>query len=623
MKKNYVQLQKWFIAFCSILTMPLSLLAQKPSVYPINWWVGMQHHQIQLLIKSGVPDSINLNQIQIDYPGVKLLKVHGLDNKTYVAVDIDITAAAKPGIVPIIFWAGNSKQTIQWPLYERRQGNGTQFAQGVNSGDFIYLIMPDRFSNGDPSNDRVPGMLDQSLNRDSIYLRHGGDFKGIINHLDYLQKLGVTALWLTPVIENDEPNRTEHGYSFTNHYKIEPRLGGESMYLELSNELHKRGMKLIQDAVYNHVGSKNIFFLDPPTHDWFHRWPTFTQTSYKDQPLYDPYASAIDKKITSDGWFTQKMPDLNQNNPYVANFLIQHAIWSVEKFGIDGWRIDTYIYNDLDFMNRCNAALEKEYPKITMFGETWVHGVSSQAYFVDNKINIPFKSNLQGATDFQLLFDGILPAVNQPFGWTEGVNRLYSTLAKDFLYTNPMRNVIFLDNHDLSRFFSEVKEDVDKQKMGIAWLLTSRGIPQMYYGTEVLMKGFSNPDGWVRLDFPGGWAGDKKNAFTGEGLNKDELSVQAYTKKLANFRKNSPALTHGKLMQYVPKDGVYVYFRYTDNQTIMCVMNTNEKEHQISWSSFAERTSGFRKGLNVMNDAEVGQDFSVPAKTLMIIELKK
>jgi glycosidase len=610
-----------FVFVC--LMIPIIFFAQQAAVYPTNWWVGMQHHQIQLLIKSATSDAITTHQITINYPGVQILKVHALENKTYAAVDIDITENARPGLVPIVFWAGNSKQTILWPLYNRRVGNGTQFAQGIHSSDFIYLAMPDRFSNGDTSNDRIPGMRDQSLNRDSIYLRHGGDLKGIINHLDYLQNLGVTALWLTPVIENDEPNRTEHGYSFTNHFKIDPRLGGDSMYLELSDALHKRGMKLIQDAVYNHVGSKNIFFLDPPTHDWFHEWPSFTQTSFKDQPLYDPHAAAIDKKITSDGWFTEKMPDLNQNNPYVANFLIQHAIWCVEKFGVDGWRIDTYIYNDLNFMNRCNAALVKEYPKITMFGETWVHGVSSQAYFVDNKIQIPFKSNLQGATDFQLLFDGILPAVNQPFGWTEGVNRLYSTLAKDFLYTDPMRNVIFLDNHDLSRFFSEVKEDVDKQKMGIAWLLTYRGIPEMYYGTEVLMKGFSNPDGWVRLDFPGGWKGDKKNAFTGEGLTTEEISVQQYTKKLANFRKSSPALTIGKLMQYVPKDGVYVYFRYTENQTIMCVMNTSEKAHNIDWNKYAERTNAFSKGRDVINNVTINHSFEIAPKSLMVIELQK
>lgn len=607
-----------FLLFC----IPFISIAQYAEVYPTNWWVGMKHNTVQLLIK-GNYEAFNKEKIRINYPGIKIEQAHQLDNGKYMCVDITIAPTAKTGNVTIEFIDGAKIHSVVWPLKERRKGNGIQYAQGVTSSDFIYFLMPDRFSNGDTLNDRVKGMRDQSLNRDSIYDRHGGDLQGIINHLDYIQGLGATALWMTPVIENDEPYRTEHGYAFTNHYKIEPRLGGEKMYKKLSDELHKRGMKLIQDAVYNHVGSKNIFFLDPPAKNWFHQWPKFTQTSYKDQPLFDPYASQKDKKIVSDGWFTEKMPDLNQSNPYVANFLIQHAIWCVEEFGVDGWRIDTYIYNDLAFMNRCNAALIKEYPHITMFGETWVHGTASQAYFTANNINTKFKSNLIGATDFQTLFDGIQPAMNQDFGWTEGVNRLYTTLSNDFLYKNPMNNVIFLDNHDLTRFFSEVKEDVRKQKMGIAWLLTCRGIPQMYYGTEVLMKGEKNPyDGWVRLDFPGGWVGDKKNAFTQQGLTDDEKMVQGYTKKLANYRKNSSAIKTGKMMQYVPVDGLYVYFRYDHHQTVMCVMNTSNKEQKIDFGNYTERTNGFTKAVNVESGTTFGNQFHIPAKTMWVVELK-
>jgi glycosidase len=485
--------------------------------------------------------------------------------------------------------------------------------------------MPDRFSNGDTSNDRIPGMKDQSLNRDSIFLRHGGDLQGIINHLDYLKDLGVTTLWMTPVIENDMPNRTEHGYAFTDHYTIERRLGGAVMYKKLSDELHQRGMKLIQDAVYNHVGLYHLLVQDPPSKDWLHQWPRFTQTSYKDQPLMDPYASATDKKITSDGWFTTHMPDLNQGNPFVANFLIQHAIWCVETFGVDGWRIDTYIYNDLAFMNRCNKALTDEYPHITLFGETWVHGTANQAYFAENNINTSFKSNLQGATDFQCNFYGIVPALTQNFGWTEGVNKLYTTLSNDFLYKDPMRNVIFLDNHDMSRFFSQVGEDLAKQKMGIEWLLTCRGIPQLYYGTEVLMKGISNPDGWVRLDFPGGWAGDKKNAFTGEGLSPDEKNVQALVKTLANFRKRSSAIKTGKMMQYVPQDGLYVYFRYDAAQTVMCAMNTSDKEQDLDFSKYAERTNGFSSATDIISGTvyPVNTATKIPSKSMWVLELKR
>jgi neopullulanase len=511
---------------------------------------------------------------------------------------------------------------LQYELKARRPGNGKQFAQGVTSSDFIYLLMPDRFSNGETSNDKMSVMMDQTLNRDSIYHRHGGDLQGIINHLDYLQNLGVTTVWPTPVIENDMPNRTEHGYAFTNHYKIEPRFGGEEAYKKLSDELHKRGMKLIQDAVYNHVGIKHFTIQDPPMKDWLHQWPSFTHPNYKDQTHFDPYVAQVDKKLEVDGWFTREMPDLNHSNPYVANFLIQHAIWCVEEFGVDGWRIDTYIYCDLNFMNRCNKALIDEYPKITMFGEVWVNGTVNQAYFTRNNLNVPFKSNMVGVTDFQCLFDGIRPAVKEP---NNGVQKLYQTLSNDILYTNPLNNVIFLDNHDMTRFISEVGEDIAKLKMGIAWLLTCRGIPQLYYGTEVLMKGVSNPDGLVRLDFPGGWEGDKKNAFTKEGLTKDEADVLNYTSTIANFRKNSSAIKTGKTTQYVPEDGLYVYFRYDNNQTVMCVMNTAAKDKQVDFPKYTERTNGFKKGKSILNDQEfsVSTSFPIPAKTMWVLELQK
>ena len=483
--------------------------------------------------------------------------------------------------------------------------------------------MPDRFRNGDYNNDRIAGLRDQTLNRDSVYHRHGGDIQGVIDGLDYLQQLGVTTVWMTPVLENDMPDRTEHGYAITNHYKVDPRHGGNQAYKKLSDELHKRGMKLIQDAVYNHVGVEHEFVIEQPTKDWLNQWPQYTNTNYKDQVFFDPYVAPSEAAIMEKGWFTKQMPDLNHNNPLVANFLIQHALWSVEEFGIDGWRIDTYIYNNLAFMNRCNKALLDEYPKMTMFGETWVHGTANQAYFAENNFQTAFKSNLPGVTDFQTLFYGILPALNQPFGWTEGVNKLYTTLSNDFLYKDPSLNCIFLDNHDLNRFFSEVKEDVGKMKMGLAWLLTSRGIPQMYYGTEVLMKGEKNPnDGWVRLDFPGGWKGDQKSAFSGAGLTADELAVQQYTAKLANFRKQSSAITTGKMMQYLPVDGLYVYFRYDAKQTVMCVMNTADKEMKVDFAKYAERTKGFSSAKDVVTGNTLGSNFSIPAKQMWVLELK-
>jgi glycosidase len=608
-------------------------------VYPTNWWVGMKNQDLELMIHyKGVGKMAN---VSASYPGVEIMKVQMLESMNYLFIDLHIDATAKPGHFAIrLSGPGTVRKpgaaekgrggnealheiSFEYTLLPRRPGNGTAFAQGISQADFIYFLMPDRFSNGDPANDRIPGMRDQSLNRDSIFLRHGGDFQGIINHLDYIQGMGATTLWMTPVLENDMPDRTEHGYACTDHYTIEPRLGGAAMYRKLSDELHRRGMKLIQDAVYNHVGLYHFFVQDLPSKDWLHQWPHYTQTSFRDQPLMDPHASAIDRKITSDGWFTPQMPDLNQGNPYLARFLIQHAVWCVETFGVDAWRIDTYIYNDLEFMNRCNKALLDEYPRITMFGESWVHGVANQAYFTANRLDIPYKSNLTGATDFQLNFTGIAPAMGDSAG--NGVQELYNTLADDFLYKDPTRNVIFLDNHDMSRFFSQVGEDKRKQAIGLKWLLTERGIPQLYYGTEILMKGFANPDGWVRLDFPGGWTGDKKDGFTGEGLTADEASTQALVRKLGNFRKTSSALRNGKLMQYLPERGLYVYFRYDEKQTILCAMNAGERSSRLDFSRFRERTAVFKEAVDVLSGRHFNLDepAEIPGWDMWVLELRK
>lgn len=592
-------------------------------LFPENWWVGMKWNQVQVIIRKQ-ESGIGQAYVQLQYPGVRIQKVHRFSNANYVAVDLLIAPTAQPGKVPIRITQNGKTEKVDFVLKPRRKGNGTLFAQGVNSADLMYLIMPDRFANGDESNDRIPGMLDQTLNRDTVFNRHGGDLQGITQNLSYFNKMGVTALWLNPVLINDMKDRTEHGYAFTDHYRIDPRLGGEDAYHQLIQSAHAKGFKIIQDAVYNHVGTQHILFRDQPDSSWFNRWPSFTQTSYKDQVLFDPYASEKDKKIMSDGWFVRAMPDWNHRNKHVEIFLIQHAIWTVEEFGIDGWRIDTYAYNDLEFMNRCNAALYKEYPKLTLFGETWVHGVVNQAFFCENNLQIPFKSNLQATTDFQTLLYGIQPALNEPFGWTEGVNKLYITLTQDLLYKDPMQQVIFLDNHDIPRFYSVVGKDLKKYKMAMAWLMTCRGIPQLYYGNEVLMEGFTSPnDGYVRKDFPGGWKGDQKNAFTGSGLTAEEKDMQDYIAKLAHFRKQSTAITKGKMLQFVPKDGLYVYFRYDNNQVLMCVMNTSAKDMNVQFSDYAEMTKNFQKGTDIISNEQIGTAFSIPAMTMKVIELKK
>jgi glycosidase len=540
-------------------------------------------------------------------------------------VDILIAPNTKAGLafINVNTIIKNNTFKIPFEIKERRKGKGINFAQGVTSKDFIYLVLPDRFSNGDTSNDRIPGMRDQTLRRDTVFNRHGGDLKGIQNHLDYIQSLGVTSIWLNPVLENDRFERTEHGYAFTDHYKIDRRLGGEKAYQNLIDASHKKGLKIIQDAVYNHVDEKHLTILDMPMKDWVHNWPVYTNTTYKDQVAFDPYASSIDKKKLVNGWFTTLMPDLNQNNPYVANYLIQHALWTVEQFGIDGWRVDTYAYNDLGFMNRCNDALTKEYPSITIFGETWYHGVPNQAYFVQNNLKHP-ASNLGGATDFQTLW-GIQDAMTRDFGWTDGVNNLYTTLAQDFLYKDPTRNVLFLDNHDMARFFSVVGEDIDKYKSSLSWLFTCRGIPQLYYASELATTGITSPsDGYVRLDFPGGWEGDKVNKFEASGRTEKDNEIWNHVFALANFRKNSSALTTGKMMQFVPQDGVYVYFRYDAKQTVMVVMNTAKTDKVISFDDYKERTKGFKQYTNVITKEKSATDnFTLGSYKTVVLELNK
>ena len=617
-------MKKFGIATC-LLLICLSTFAQKDyTCYPTNWWAGMKWNKVQVMVH-GDKMADNFPIIKMGpagvklAPGVNLVKINRVENPNYIFLDLILDATAKPGKFSFPFVKNIN---LQYELKAKRPGRGREFAQGVTSRDFMYLIMPDRFSNGNPGNDRVPGMRDQSLNRDTVFNRHGGDLQGIINHLDYLQNLGVTTLWLNPVIENDMPNRTEHGYSFTDHYKIDARLGGDKAYQQLIDATHKKGMKVIQDAVYNHVGLYHKTIVDPPMKDWLHQWPAYTNTTFKDQVLFDPYSAATERKKMADGWFTSQMPDLNQNNIFVANFLIEHAIWTVEEFGIDGWRIDTYAYNDLEFMNRCNKALMDEYPQITLFGETWVHGVPNQSYFVQNNYNIPFKSNLQSATDFQTLW-GIQDAMTKDFGWTDGVNRLYTTLAQDFVYKDPLRNVIFLDNHDIGRFYSVVGENMDKYKSSLSWLFTCRGIPQLYYGSELATTGFTSPsDGYVRLDFPGGFAGDTANKFELSGRTVKDHEIWRHVHALANYRKQSTAIMTGKMTQYVPADGVYVYFRYDGKQTVMVAMNTAKTDKVISFEKYPERTMGFTQYTDVISKEKTAmKDFTLGSYKAVVLEL--
>jgi len=599
----------------------LSSFAQLPAlerIEPMNWWVGMKDPKLQLLVHG---EKIAERNISLSYPGVSLLKVNKVENSNYLFLDLEISATAKAGSFPISFTKSGAK-TLTYTYELRQRDRALQRNNGVTSSDLIYLIMPDRFANGDKSNDVVKAMRETTLNRDSMYYRHGGDIQGIIDHLDYLKDLGVTAVWCTPEIENDMVQASYHGYAVTDHYKIDPRYGSNELFKKYVDICHNKGLKVIKDIVHNHTGTEHWFIKDMPSKDWVHQWDKFTQTTYKDQTLMDPYASAMDKKRMLDGWFVSSMPDLNQSNPYVQNYLNQNHIWWIEYAGIDGLRLDTYPYNEPSYMADWANKLKAEFPRLSIFGETLVNGNVNQAFFTQGStLNGNLNTNLPGITDVAVK-DAIYETLNGKFEWTSGVNRLYSVLANDFIYQDPYRNVIFMDNHDMSRYYSVIGEDLGKYKSGMALLLTTRGIPQVYYGTELLMKNLSNPDGLVREDFKGGWAGDKQNKFTSAGRNSLENEAYNYFRKLANYRKNTTALQTGKLMQYVPENGVYVFFRYDAAKTVMIICNTNDKESSVETARFTERTARFKNAKNIITDEQTGLErITIPAKSTQVFEL--
>ena len=611
---------KRFLFTCLSVLLSTSAIAQVPAlerVEPMFWWAGMKNPRLQLVVHG---NNISQRSVQLNYAGVRLSRINKVENPNYLFLDLDISPSAKPGKFPIRFTGKDEPVTYTYEL--RLRDKSPRRIQGVSSKDLIYLLMPDRFANGDTSNDVVSGMKETGINRDSMFYRHGGDLQGLIDHLPYLKELGITTIWCTPEIENDQPSASYHGYAVTDHYKIDPRYGTNELFKEYVDKCHSTGLKVIKDVVHNHMGNQHWLMKDPPMKDWVHQWPDFTKTTYKDQAVMDPYAAAADKKVMLDGWFDYHMPDLNQNNPYVQNYLTQNHIWWVEYAGIDGLRLDTYPYNELNYMADWSRKLKAEFPTLGIFGETLVNSVVNQAFFTQGKtITQTVDTHLPGITDAQVK-DAIYEALNGKFDWTTGVNRIYSILANDFVYQDPARNVTFLDNHDMSRFYSVVGEDFDKFKSGLAMLFTTRGIPQIYYGTEILMKNFSNPDGLVREDFKGGWKEDKTNKFLSTGRTAKENEAFNYVKKLANYRKNNPVLQTGKLMQYVPENGVYVYFRYNAEKTVMVIVNGNDKPATIKTDRFKERMNGFSKATDVISGAPVNvANINLPARTTLVLEL--
>jgi glycosidase len=605
-----------------IIFLSFNIHAQKITrIDPVHWYAGLNRTDLQLLIKG---ESISASTVSISYPGVTIMQTHQFENKNYIAVDLKINRDIKPGKFFIVLT--KDKKTIKTEYEIKPRMRSPELIKGFTPSDLIYLLMPDRFSNGDPSNDVVKGMLENDVNRNEMYKRHGGDLQGVINHLDYLNDLGVTALWMTPFLINDQEFWSYHGYATTDHYRIEPRFGGNEVFAKLVSECHQRGMKFVMDYIYNHVGDNNYLVKDLPSKDWLHQWPEFTRTNYRPNAVTDPYRSKYDSILCVDGWFDTYMPDLNQKNPFVQNYFIQNTIWWVEYAQIDGFRFDTYPYNDNEFMIKAIKALKDEYPNIGLVGETWEQNTPSVAYW---QTKSPLRSDgkdsyLESLTDFMLCF-AIKDGLRENYGWNRGFGRIYYQLSEDVLYSNPYMNVIFLDNHDISRILSELNNDFARWKQAIAMLMTLRGIPMLYYGTEILMDGMSNPDGLVRKDFPGGWPGDAVNKFTTAGRTEQENEAFNYIKTLANWRKTNEAVTQGKLMQFVPEDNTWVYFRYTEKKCVMVLFNSSNDTKVIEGKRFSERLIGYSKAKNILTNTSTADlvMFTLQPNSVTILELLK
>ena len=619
------------IFFLSVLQF-LPATAQN-TVYPTHWWTGFKDPNLNLIIRGKEVGSYNF--VTISSPDIQVKSVRKATSKNYLLIDLKIGQQAKPGFFTIkLSNPSGQNETIRYELKKRNVANGNTRVRGVNASDFIYLIMTDRFANGDLSNDIVKTYRDTTCDRTDKFSRHGGDLKGVEDKLTYLQDLGVSTVWLTPVNENDMPRMNEwgnqvagyHGYWFTDHYQVDKRFGGNDAYKQLCQAAHAKGMKIIQDAIYNHIGSYHWIAQDPPDADWLNSSQGKNPPHHREEVFFDPYASEQDKRQMLDGWFVPHLPDLNQRNRDVARFLIQYAIWATEEYGVDGWRVDTYKYNEESFLNEINTCLSREFPKLTVFGESWVTSPLANAYFTRNNVKTPFSHNADGMLDFQNCF-AMINAAKEETGWASGVIKLYFSLAQDILYVDPMKNCIFLDNHDMDRIFSVLGEDWTKMRMVYNWLFTLRGMPQLYYGTEVLMKNYKvNTDATVREDFPGGWPSDdlQKNRFVAAGRNLQQELSFSYVRSLAKFRKTSPALTQGRLMQYIPQNGLYIYFRYDATQTVMVVTNNGKESVSPDWNHFRERVTGF----TTMRDVITGQvlslkGFQIKPGESFVVELLK
>lgn len=582
----------------------LSTLNAQPlieRVEPPSWWTGMAQPDLQLLIHG---NNISGLRPSLDYAGVTLERITRVENPNYLFLDLHISPNAAAGTFAIAFnREGKVVFSYDYPLQQRRAGSAAR--RGFSNQDILYLITPDRFANGDESNDSVDGMK-ESANRAKNYGRHGGDIKGIIDQLDYISDMGFTVIWLNPVLENDMPRYSYHGYATTDFYQVDARLGSNQDYRLLSAEARKRGMLVIADMIANHCGLHHWWTDDLPTADWynFQERAKKPYSTHRRTTLADPYAADIDRKMHSDGWFSRNMPDLNQRNPLLANYLIQNSIWWVEYADIGGIRQDTYPYPDPRFMANWAERMMQEYPNFNIVGEEWSENPAIVSRWQAGKKNANgYRSYLPSVMDFPLQEVLASSIAKKPAPFSNTFDAVYKMLGNDFLYPDPFNLVVFLDNHDMSRFINQVGEDLNLFKMGIVYLYTTRGIPQIFYGTEVLISNPDNPKdhALIRSDMPGGWPGDTLNAFTGEGLSREQREAKAFLRTMTRFRRDTPVLHNGQLRHFAPANDIYVMFRYDKGSKIMSVFNKHSKQVSVDLKRFEEVLDGAVRATDVVS----------------------
>lgn len=591
---------------------------------PPFWYTGMLNPELQLMVYGeGIGDA----RVTVNYPGVSLSSTVRLESNNYLLVYLHLDKDVKPGNVPLTFTIGKKRITQNYELKVRAMKGCER--KGFDAGDALYLLMPDRFANGNPDNDQVPGMLDAKVDRNDPNARHGGDLAGIEQHLDYFTDLGVTALWFTPVLENNMQGGSYHGYATTDYYKVDPRFGTNEEYCQLIEKAHQRGIKIVMDMIFNHCGVDHVWIKDMPSKDWFnnpdHR-NNFVQTSFKLTPHVDPYASQYDFSQMNDGWFVPSMPDLNQRNPHVMRYLIQNSFWWIEYAGIDGIRMDTYPYADYDAMSQWMKELNDEYPNYNTVGETWVTEPAYTAWWQkDSKLSAPKNSNLKTVMDFSF-FDKINIAKNeQTDTWFKGLDRVYNNFVYDYLYPNPASVLAFIENHDTDRFLGEGQpQNFAMLKQATTLLLTTRRIPQLYYGTEILMNGVkAKSDGYVRKDFPGGWPGDRQNAFTREGRTPEQNECYDFYRTILNWRKGNNVIAKGSMTQFMVQNGVYAYARQYEGKTVFVMLNGTDSETTVPLKFYQEILKDIPQGRDILSGRTItfGEELKMQARESLVIEL--